>query len=80
MDGLLRWLCRSKRCLDKNPASQTVFSSHIITVWDAIPWLEPACYVQNRTLIVHRHLDFYALLRMLRNPLALHWTLLPLVG
>ena len=26
--------------------------------------------------LVHRHLD-RALLRMLRNPLALHWTLLP---
>jgi hypothetical protein len=24
--------------------------------------------------LVHRHLDFYALLRMLRNPLALHCT------
>jgi hypothetical protein len=31
-------------------------------------------------VLVQRHLDFYALLRMLRNPLALHWTLLPLVG
>ena len=30
--------------------------------------------------LVHRHLDFYVLLRILRNPLALHWTLLPLVG
>jgi hypothetical protein len=30
--------------------------------------------------LVHGHLDFYALLRMLRNPLAVHWTLLPLVG
>jgi hypothetical protein len=30
--------------------------------------------------LVHRHLDFYVLLRLLRNPLALHWTLLPLVG
>jgi hypothetical protein len=29
--------------------------------------------------LVHHHLD-RALLRMLRNPLALHWTLLPLVG
>jgi hypothetical protein len=33
-----------------------------------------------RNQLLHGHLHFYALLRMLRNPLAVHWTRLPLVG
>ena len=35
---------------------------------------------ESRNPPVQRHLDFYVLPRILRNPLALHWRLLPLVG
>jgi predicted phosphodiesterase len=44
------------------------------------PYLAQQWAFTTTNPLVHHHLDFYALLRMLRNPLALHWTLLPLVG
>ena len=42
-------------------------------------WITDEVKIPESASLVQRHLD-RASLRMLQNPLALHWTLLPLVG